>query len=213
MVKCWRPDKNGRFFLYKGGNTCINEYLASQVARYIGIPHNEYMMGILDGIECCICEDFCGGRWGFLSFAEWVKGLGDGIIISNWNDVLDKIGILGEDYIYTICSMRLFDYIIGNSDRHLNNFGFLFNRDTLEIVSMAPLYDHDMSLLDGKRVLLDIDLFRKYVNIESLGRLVVNSGEFKFHEDAYNWVGNKSIKDLEESINNKYKDIKLRLKI
>lgn len=37
--------------------------------------------------------------------------------------------------------------LILNPDRHYGNFGVLFDTDTLEIKEMAPVYDHNRSLL------------------------------------------------------------------
>jgi len=39
--------------------------------------------------------------------------------------------------------MLAFDAVTGNTDRHLENFGFLRNADNGEYLSMAPLYDFD----------------------------------------------------------------------
>ena len=38
------------------------------------------------------------------------------------------------------------DYIIGNHDRHTNNFGLVRNADTLEWIGPAPIFDSGTSL-------------------------------------------------------------------
>lgn len=43
--------------------------------------------------------------------------------------------------------MLMFDFIIGNYDRHLNNFGVLANSDMTEMV-FAPIFDNGSSLLN-----------------------------------------------------------------
>ena len=40
----------------------------------------------------------------------------------------------------------LTDFILTNTDRHLNNFGVLRNTKTLEFVSMAPIFDSGNSM-------------------------------------------------------------------
>lgn len=45
--------------------------------------------------------------------------------------------------------MNIADYILGNDDRHLENWGFLVDNSTGKIVKMAPLYDHDHAFSDG----------------------------------------------------------------
>ena len=42
--------------------------------------------------------------------------------------------------------MLVFDYIIGNTDRHLNNFGIIRDASTLEWKRFAPLYDNGTSM-------------------------------------------------------------------
>ena len=43
--------------------------------------------------------------------------------------------------------MFVIDAVILNEDRHKNNFGFIVDNRTQEIVGMAPLFDHNISLL------------------------------------------------------------------
>ncbi len=45
-----------------------------------------------------------------------------------------------------LSDMLALDAIICNTDRHYNNFGFLANSHTNELVSFAPLFDHGNSL-------------------------------------------------------------------
>ena len=49
--------------------------------------------------------------------------------------------------------MFVLDALILNTDRHLGNFGFLFDNQTMEVKTAAPMFDHNRSLLfdlDGK---------------------------------------------------------------
>lgn len=51
----------------------------------------------------------------------------------------NEYGIDGaEDYIN---KMVYCDYVIGNNDRHLGNFGFIRDANTAEIIGFAPLFD------------------------------------------------------------------------
>lgn len=43
--------------------------------------------------------------------------------------------------------MFVIDALILNEDRHKNNFGFIVDNRTQKIVKMAPLFDHNLSLL------------------------------------------------------------------
>ena len=42
--------------------------------------------------------------------------------------------------------MLTVDFIIANTDRHYNNFGFLRNPDTLEWIGLAPVFDSGTSM-------------------------------------------------------------------
>ena len=39
------------------------------------------------------------------------------------------------------------DALILNTDRHLGNFGFLFDNQRMEVKTAAPMFDHNRSLL------------------------------------------------------------------
>lgn len=41
----------------------------------------------------------------------------------------------------------MLDTLILNTDRHLGNFGFLFDNQTMEVKTAAPMFDHNRSLL------------------------------------------------------------------
>ena len=46
--------------------------------------------------------------------------------------------------------MLILDFIIANSDRHYNNFGLVRNADTLQWLSVAPVYDSGTSMWCNK---------------------------------------------------------------
>lgn len=50
-------------------------------------------------------------------------------------------------YLDDLNKMLIFDFIINNTDRHLNNFGFICDEDTLEIKRFVPIFDNGSSLL------------------------------------------------------------------
>ena len=46
-----------------------------------------------------------------------------------------------------MANILLCDCVGFNEDRHFGNIGFLYNPDTMEIMSVAPMYDNNLSLL------------------------------------------------------------------
>lgn len=43
--------------------------------------------------------------------------------------------------------MALSDFLISNTDRHFNNFGFMRDPDSLEFISFVPLFDSGNSMM------------------------------------------------------------------
>jgi len=43
--------------------------------------------------------------------------------------------------------MVVCDYLFGNTDRHINNWGFLVDVNTNELLGVAPLFDHNQALV------------------------------------------------------------------
>ena len=66
---------------------------------------------------------------------------------------IDKLSL--AKYIKT---MMTFDYIICNTDRHLNNISFIENNG---VYRFAPIYDNGKSFLGTDAVLTDSDLIAK----------------------------------------------------
>ena len=48
--------------------------------------------------------------------------------------------------------MLTVDFIIANTDRHYNNFGFLRNPDTLEWLGLSPVFDSGTSFFHNESV-------------------------------------------------------------
>ncbi|MCI8638209.1 MAG: hypothetical protein HFG41_03455 [Coprococcus sp.] len=85
--------------------------------------------------------------------------------ISVYESLIGQAAMLGIDarevrrqLEYTIMT----DFVITNTDRHFNNFGFLYHPARHEIVGMAPVFDsgnalfYDREIIPNKRNLLNI---------------------------------------------------------
>ena len=59
----------------------------------------------------------------------------------------DFINFLLENYLTDFANMCVVDYILFNTDRHLQNWGFLVDNKTNRIISFAPLFDHNQALV------------------------------------------------------------------
>ena len=88
--------------------------------------------------------------------------------------------------------MMIFDALICNTDRHLNNFGVLVDNATNEIMCMAPLFDHGYCMFDEPReyIYQTPKKLKEYIN--TLDPVFGKS----FAENAKNFLGNRQRKEL-----------------
>lgn len=155
---------NGERFLLKAGSLWqqepFNEVLASEICSRIEVNCVPYKIIKADRTFYSSCPDFITENtelvpaWHIISTQKKEKST------SNFEHLINcchKIGIGSIENIKRgICTMLTIDFIIANTDRHYNNFGFLRNPDTLEWIGLAPVYDsgtamfHDTMIYDLK---------------------------------------------------------------
>jgi hypothetical protein len=82
----------------------------------------------------------------------------------------------------------LTDFILTNTDRHLNNFGVLRDTHTLKFIGMAPIFDSGNSMFWQNRRLPERD---------DLTRIEVNSFRRK-EKQLLDYVTDKSAVDLHQ---------------
>lgn len=143
---------NGVRVLLKGGKSPFyqepfNEIIASKIISLLGFNAVNYYLYNYSGELYSACECFTDINTelvpaaGIYKSQERLPGVSkyehfisqcNRYNIGNFNNELDK--------------MMIVDYIIGNSDRHFNNFGFMRDTNTLEWRGFAPIYDNGMSL-------------------------------------------------------------------
>jgi hypothetical protein len=151
--KYWSKEPSG-IFLHKAGLTG---------ASNVGLePYSEYMASLIGGK---IAEEN-----GFVSVVPYDLQKEKGQILSTcglftdentgflpMNRLLDRRHTYTIADILSICAdmgfereakwMFLIDSAVFNQDRHLGNFGILFDNDTFTIKSFAPLFDFNISML------------------------------------------------------------------
>ena len=181
MKKKWIIDHNIRFLMKVNtsdyGQQSVNELIATRLHEKTGwMNYSPYKMGktVIEGTEipCSFNPLFTSNDLEFVSAYQLVKN----VKVSNNSNVYEEIikqaemlgldaKIVREQLEYTI----LTDFILTNTDRHFNNFGFLYSAEAGKIVSMAPIFDtgnalffHHELIPSGKN-LLDIEVasFRK----------------------------------------------------
>jgi hypothetical protein len=146
FAKCWVRE-NGIVKLLKRGsegfsNTGLepySEYYASYLLDCFGVNHVSYDIMLRNKKVCTSCNLFTSEKYGFIPFSRRNKH------ITGLPDLVKTYTEWG--YSQFISDMLVIDAIIMNEDRHMNNFGFMIDNDTFEILGPAPLFDHNISLL------------------------------------------------------------------
>lgn len=146
LPKCWRR-VDGTVRLYKGGtsgasntgNEPFSEYYSAQVARAMGIDAVEYNLAKWKGMLCSTCALFTDSDHSFVPVSRIVKKGGFEAIAAYYEQ-------LGAEYRQAFADMLVLDAVIGNTDRHFGNFGFIVENRTNTICAPAPLFDHGNGL-------------------------------------------------------------------
>ena len=146
FAKCWIRE-NGNIKLLKRGSSGArnaglepySEFYATQIIKAFTDEFVPYDLRSVNGRVCSVCPIFTSEEFGFLPYAAIDKGN------TTLRQVLKNMSRYGLDE--KAKKMFVIDAVILNEDRHKNNFGFIINNKTQEIVDMAPLFDHNISLL------------------------------------------------------------------
>ena len=95
----------------------------------------------------CVCECFTSEKYEFVSAYDFITALGKKPnTMSYYQFYVEGCASVGVDVKSFLDYMFMTDFLISNSDRHLNNFGLLRDSDTLRFVGVAPIFDSGNSL-------------------------------------------------------------------
>lgn len=142
-AKCWVREPS-EIYLYKSGSAHyeiepMSEFLAAQLAAELCPRAVPYDMAFYHDKPVSKCPLFTSETVGL---AKASALLGGERTIPELLDFFSGIG--SEDAFRRMCVL---DAVILNPDRHYGNFGVLFDTMTMEILEMAPVFDHNRSLL------------------------------------------------------------------
>lgn len=151
--KCWHLE-NGHWWLYKRGDpeNTFSELATEKIGSYLGVrtAHYEYVnreeiSQIFDcyapaSISAIRTPDFTNGLWNFEPAAD--LGCFKDNAVKNY-EILHR---LSPNAAKEYKKMVLLDALVYNVDRHLYNFGVLRDRSTGRVISLAPVYDHNLAL-------------------------------------------------------------------
>lgn len=130
-------------------NNAFSEYVGSNIFKIVGFDTQNTILGTYMYNEkekiVCACEDFTSDENILYEFENLVLSTNpDKKIDTELSDILEVIddtkALIPEDTKNKFWDMFIIDYLIGNTDRHNGNWGFLKNKNT-EDIKFSPIYD------------------------------------------------------------------------
>lgn len=199
----------------------IAEYIASLLAKKMDIDCQEVILGTYDSKPVCACRLFTKGSYKIHPY----KDIRDSSLYTNvdrsgyeLDEVIKVISnyknftINTKEHLDRFMVMTCFDALIGNSDRHWGNWGFIGNLK--DYVSLAPLYDNGNSMssfLSEKKMkkalnLSDDEFVEQFVKNTPISQIKFNKERKSFYEifKQYNF------RDYTSIIKSKFKVIDIR---
>ena len=120
------------------------EVLASHVLDCLtNVPHVQYSGRVRNTKSGKMyvdkCKNFVGEQYSFVEAREVMEYCR----VHNVNFEEWALGTFGSKF----ANISVADYIIANTDRHDNNYGFMMDNQTGTIVDIAPLFDYNLALV------------------------------------------------------------------
>lgn len=160
LQKKWCIDKDGRRYMIKGNygqsyQQSLNEIFATKLHEQQGFTnYTPYSLvqvqvdGNIDGLGC-MSYDFCSENIECISaweLLQTIKIKQNESFYYPLKKVCLDLGITEQDFTDFMDYQIMTDYLITNTDRHMNNIAIMRNPDTLEILGFAPIYDSGNSM-------------------------------------------------------------------
>ncbi len=189
LRKGWRR-LDGTIKLYKGGtsgaantgNEPYSEFYAAQIGRRLGINCIDYTLAKWKGSLCSVCELFTDLEHSFVPIWRLCK-------TKKLKEVAAFLKSLGEDFFDSFCDMMIFDALIYNTDRHLNNFGVMVNNPTNTPCAFAPIFDNGMALFN-------LAMPDDFDNLENYAKSRLSAFDLPFDEIAAAFISPRQKEQL-----------------
>lgn len=187
--KAWVRE-NGTFYLLKNGDErdVQAELLASKIARCFQVDSVAYEPSSFEGKLVSRSRIVTSEHVSLVSM--------EAVDVYCVNHELDRDAFVLKKDAYAYHMMNLIDYLVGNTDRHWGNWGFLVSNDTNRLEKLYPLMDFNKSFLsydtiDGARCQTSArKLSQREAALEAVRAVGLNQiAEVKpeWFEDALRW--------------------------
>ena len=205
LQKKWCIAGDGRRYMIKGNygdsyQQSLNEIFATRLHEQQGFGnHTEYMPvkvqvdGNMEGLGCmsydfCSEEIECISAWELL---QTVKTRQNESWYYPFKEVCLRLGMPERQFTEFIDYQIMTDYLISNTDRHMNNISVIRNPDTLELLGFAPIYDSGNSMFYN----------RSYDELARVRLNEINTHSFIAREvKLLQYVSNRKAVDIEKAV-------------
>ena len=128
-------------------NSCITEYISCKVINSLGLDVQEVYLCTYNNDIVVACKDFLLKDESLGSFLELqnkvnhINSDNKGVSLEKTLQFIKEQDVVKTDEMEKyFWDMFIADALIGNTDRHSNNWGYIFNEET-NIRRMSPIYD------------------------------------------------------------------------
>lgn len=155
LQKKWCIDESGRRYMIKGNygqsyQQSLNEIFATKLheqqkfSNYTSyIPVRVQVDGNIDGLGC-MCYNFCSENMECISAWELLQTIKIKQNESYYyplKKVCLSLGMKETDFTNYMDYQIMTDFLLTNTDRHMNNISVMRDPDTLQLSGFAPIYD------------------------------------------------------------------------
>ena len=201
LIKKWKI-ADGKRVLIKGGSNPYQqeplcEVIASGIAERLCIPHTKYTLLWEHEKPFSVCQDFITSETELVSAYHIMQSRKKPNDLSDYEFYLNCAEQLGVKNIREQTEkMIVLDFLIGNEDRHFNNFGLIRNAVTLEWIGVAPIFDCGTSLWYNTQESLIKPLSP---NLPAKPFKKTHREQIKLVKD-FSWLDMKKLKGMEEGM-------------
>ena len=201
LIKKWKI-ADGKRVLIKGGSNPYQqeplcEVIASGIAERLCIPHTKYTLLWEHEKPFSVCQDFITSETELISAYHIMQSRKKPNDLSDYEFYLSCAEQLGVKNIREQTEkMIVLDFLIGNEDRHFNNFGLIRNAVTLEWIGVAPIFDCGTSLWYNTQESLIKPLSP---NLPAKPFKKTHREQIKLVKD-FSWLDMKKLKGMEEEM-------------
>lgn len=190
-------------------NNQFSEYIGCHIFASIGIPVQETMLVKIIKNEkekiAVACKDFLNKDEELIEIGNASLSLStEKKYAASIEDVYEMINILSQNYklnknnaISRFWDMFVVDTLIGNTDRHLGNWGFIKKDD---ILTMAPVYDCGSSLHPLLSEEIQSELMKNPVEFKSKSYNLASVYKMNGQKIIYHEIFKNPPVDLKEAI-------------